>query len=390
MSREANQDFARLREQVRRAGYGRKLTAIGIAEWLLFIALTATGVSLVIVSDMLIVKAIGMILVAYGCMGMSTNGHTASHHAISNTPWVNEFIMYFDFPFFLGVSGNYWRHKHVVVHHPNPNVIGVDDDADLAPVFTLNDRDLKKASGLARWWFEHQGYFFPIVLLGNSFGVAFKGWRFLIRELKDDERRNRQSWIDLSCMIAHWVVWIVIPIAIFGFANVALFFVVQMFMMSYVMFALFAPAHYPEEAIQVTKDATRDNYLMLQTATAVNFETGPIGRLLCGGVDFQIEHHLFPWVSPRHYPQLAPMLRQFCEEHGYPYRSQGWGIATWKSVVTLFKPKKIEEEFPAVENLPLAAHYQQQSRIRREAEAPLVNAAASLSEASLSEESVTA
>ena len=377
MSKEANQDFARLRLEVQRQGFGRKTTAIILGECALFVALTIAGVALVITSDYLFVKAIGMILVAYGCMGMSTNGHTASHHAISNTRWLDEFVMYFDFPFFLGVSGNYWRHKHVVVHHPHPNVIGIDDDADLMPVFTLNERDVKSASGLAKWWYTHQGYFFPVVLLGNSFGVAFKGWRFIFRELRDDERRNWMSWVDLACMIAHWVVWIVIPVFIFGFANVAMFFVVQMFMMSYVMFLLFAPAHYPEEAIQVTKDATRDNYLMLQTATAVNFETGPIGRLLCGGVDFQLEHHLFPWISPRHYPALAPILRQFCEEHGYPYRSQGWGIATWKSVLTLFKPKKILNEFPAIENLPQAAQYLPENDNRREAVMTLGETAAS-------------
>jgi linoleoyl-CoA desaturase len=367
MSKEANQDFARLRQQIHRLGFGRKTTAIIIGECVLFVALVIAGVALVATSENIAVKAIGMCLVAYGCMGLSTNGHTASHHAISSKAWINEFIMYFDFPFFLGVSGNYWRHKHVVIHHPHPNVIGLDDDADLMPVFTLNDRDLKNASGLKKWWLEHQGYFFPIVLLGNSFGVAFKGWRFLIRELLDDQRRSWLSWVDLACMIAHWIVWTIIPIYVFGFANVAMFFIVQMFMMSYVMFLLFAPAHYPDEAIQVTKDATLDNYLMLQTATAVNFETGPIGRLLCAGVDFQIEHHLFPWISPRHYPALAPVVRQFCEEHGYPYRSQGWGVATWKSVATLFRPKKILEEFPAIENLPLAAHYQQQREDRREA-----------------------
>jgi fatty acid desaturase len=365
MSREANQDFARLRQEVHRLGFGRKTTAVILAECVSFVLLTLVGVGLVIVSPDLIVKAIGMILVTYGCMGLSTNGHTASHHAISSKPWVNEFIMYFDFAFFLGVSGNYWRHKHVVVHHPHPNVIGIDDDADLAPVFTLNERDLRNATGLKKWWYDHQGYFFPIVLLGNSFGVAFKGWRFLIRELRDDKRRNWLSWVDLACVSAHWVVWTIIPMYFFGFANVALFFLVQMLMMSYVMFILFAPAHYPEEAIQVASEATRDNYLMLQTSTAVNFETGPIGRLLCGGVDYQIEHHLFPWISPRHYPALSPMLREFCDKHGYPYRSQGWGIAILKSCRTLFRPKVILDEFPSVENLPLTAQFRQ-SESRRQ------------------------
>jgi linoleoyl-CoA desaturase len=370
MSQDKNQDFARLRQQVHLMGFGRKTTAIIIGECVFFVFLNIVGLALVITLPDLFSKAVGMALIAFGCMGLSTNGHTASHHAISSKRWVNEFITYFDFPFFLGVSGKYWKHKHIVVHHPNPNVIGVDDDANLMPVFTLNREDVAKATGLRLWWYRHQGYFFPIVLLGNSFGVAFKGWRFLLKDLFDDERRDRESWIDLACMAAHWVVWIILPIYLFGFANVAAFFIVQMFLMSYVMFALFAPAHYPDDAIQITSDATRDNYLMLQTATAVNFETGPIGRLLCGGVDYQLEHHLFPWISPRHYPALSPMLRKFCEENGYPYRSQGWGIAIWKSCATLFHPKEIFDRFPEYEAAGAAAGEQS---ARREIGAPNVS-----------------
>jgi fatty acid desaturase len=178
--------------------------------------------------------------------------------------------------------------------------------------------------------------------------VAFKGWRFLIRELRDPAKRDFKSWIDLACMIAHWVIWTIIPIFIFGFANVAMFFMVHMFIMSYIMFALFAPAHYPVEAIQITSAARRDDYLMLQTATAINFTTGPIGRLLCGGVEYQIEHHLFPWISTTHYPVLSPLVKTFCDEHGYPYRSQSWARGLWASYLTMWRPKPIYDEFPSV------------------------------------------
>lgn len=358
MSQEKNQDFARLRQQVHRMGFNRKTTTIIIGECALFVFANIVGLALVINISDLLWKAVGMALISFGCMGLSTNGHTASHHAISNKSWLDEFITYFDFAFFLGVSGKYWKHKHIVVHHPHPNIIGVDDDADLMPIFTLNKNDVAQAKGFRRWWYRHQGYFFPVVLLGNSFGVAFKGWRFLLKDLFDEQRRDKESWIDLACLLSHWALWTIIPIFIFGFANVATFFVIQMFIMSYVMFALFAPAHYPDDAIQITSDATRDNYLMLQTATAVNFETGPIGRLLCGGVDYQLEHHLFPWISPRHYPALSPILKTFCEENGYPYRSQGWGIAIWKSYLTLFHPKDIFDRFPEYDTVVADAHPQ--------------------------------
>ena len=97
-----------------------------------------------------------------------------------------------------------------------------------------------------------------------------------------------------------------------------------------------------------------ENFLLLQTATTINFRGGPIGRLLCGGVDYQIEHHLFPTISPRHYRQMSRHVKAFCDRHGYPYRSESWGRAIWQSVMTFRRPKPIHEGLPAMASPPLA------------------------------------
>ena len=97
-------------------GFGRKTTAIILAECALFVLLNIAGLTLVIGCPGLILKGVGMLLITFGGMGLSTNGHTASHNAISDRRWLNEFITYFDFAFFLGVSGKYWKYKHIVVH----------------------------------------------------------------------------------------------------------------------------------------------------------------------------------------------------------------------------------------------------------------------------------
>ena len=72
-----------------------------------------------------------------------------------------------------------------------------------------------------------------------------------------------------------------------------------------------------------------------------------MGRLYCAGVEYQIEHHLFPGMSPTHYPHIAPMVEAFCRRHGYPYRTLGWGEALWKSYLTFWRLKPVRSDLEA-------------------------------------------
>ena len=62
-------------------------------------------------------------------------------------------------------------------------------------------------------------------------------------------------------------------------------------------------------------------------------------------MQYQIEHHLFPGVPHVYYPKLSPLVRRFCEENGYPYRTLGWAEAIWKSLIIFRNPKKVAATF---------------------------------------------
>jgi linoleoyl-CoA desaturase len=78
----------------------------------------------------------------------------------------------------------------------------------------------------------------------------------------------------------------------------------------------------------------------------VNFRTGVIGRLLCAGADYQIEHHLFPGISHVHYPQVSKVVKAYCDAHGYPHRTLGWGEAVMKSLLIFYRPKPVQTLVP--------------------------------------------
>src|SRR5690242_18913785 len=163
--------LSKLNQEFVARGWNRKPTGRLLAELSLHVTLALGGAAAVVLSRSLLIDALGMLVSTMGSLGISTNTHTSSHYATSNRRWVNRALTYFGYPFLLGMSATYWWRKHVAVHHPTPNVIGLDDDVDLLPVFTVNERDLAAARGLRRWWFEHQWGVIPFAIAFNALNV---------------------------------------------------------------------------------------------------------------------------------------------------------------------------------------------------------------------------
>jgi fatty acid desaturase len=109
----------------------------------------------------------------------------------------------------------------------------------------------------------------------------------------------------------------------------------RMMLGGYAMFAAFAPAHFPAEAIFVKEDGQELGLLSRHLYTTVNFRTGPLGTLVCSGVQYQIEHHLLPDANQHHHARVSQIVEEFCRRHGYPYRTLGWWEAIVKSVLAL-------------------------------------------------------
>jgi fatty acid desaturase len=256
---------------------------------------------------------------------------------------MNEALSYFGYPMFLGLSATYWWRKHVVLHHPAPNVVGVDSDADLLPWFAITADEVHASSGLRRFYYERlQFWLFPLALALNCFSIQRAGWAYLIRMLRHSKQRKSAHWIDLSALLLHYVVWIGVPLLFWPLPIVAVFYIVRTTLLGYGMYAILAPGHFPAEARRTTDEARHGaDFFLVQTAGTVSFRTGLLGRFLCSGLEYQVEHHLFPNISHVHYPEISVAVQGFCAEHGLPYRSYSWATALWKSWAVLRFPQGV-------------------------------------------------
>ena len=299
---------------------------------------------------------VAYVLFVCGAIGVATHTHSSSHHTTSKSAWFDKALTSFGYTLIHGLSAGYWYHKHVVVHHPAPNVLGVDDDADLLPFFVLSEEDAAAATGLRRWYYQRlQFILLPFALSLNHVNIQVSGWRYLVQELRDPRARSAASFVDLGLLVLHFALWVAVPLAFFSPAGVLMFNAARVVGVGYGMFIVFAPAHFPAEAALADESQKRIDFVLRQTATTVNFRTGPIGRFLCSGVEYQIEHHLFPRISHVYYPELSPLVEQFCRERNYPYRTLGWWEGIWKSVVAFYRLRPVVKNLETTRERPGAA-----------------------------------
>ncbi|WP_176064005.1 fatty acid desaturase family protein [Anaeromyxobacter diazotrophicus] len=225
----------------------------------------------------------------------------------------------------VGASSYLWRFKHNVQHHTYANVDGMDADVDASPFLRL-----APSQPLRRHHRAQHLYAWPM------YGVLAVKWWF-VDDLADLLRGRigrlpfpRPRGGELLALVAGKAVFlgwaVVVPALVFRSAWVAAFFLLGASALGAVLATVFQLAHaVPEAAFHAVTAGERrlpTGWAEHQVRATVDFARG--NRVLgwyVGGLNFQVEHHLFPQVCHLHYPALAPIVEAACADHGVPYRA---------------------------------------------------------------------
>lgn len=259
-----------------------------------------------------------------GLAGLGMNvGHDALHGALSRRPWVNALLgLAIDA---MGASSYVWRRSHNASHHAFTNVEGLDPDLDFGAVIRL-----------APWtpwrpWHAWQWLYAPF-----AYALAGMKWHFhtdvaLMRQpALGPFRPQRHRPAAVLGVVATKVVallWsVVIPVAVLRptLGEFAAGYLVTLLTAGFALGMTFQLAHAVDLVEYSRPDASGllpGSFLREQLRTTANFACGdPVIAWLCGGLNHQVEHHLFPQVCSVHYPALRPRVREVCARHGVAYR----------------------------------------------------------------------
>ena len=261
--------------------------------------------------------AIGM---AMGAVGFNIQ-HDGGHHAVSRFDWVNRLAARsLDL---IGGSSYTWHWKHAVIHHTYVNITGHDTDIDLSPFGRLTPhqkwRSFHRFQHLYVWalygfltmkWQTYDD--FHDVIVGRVGGQRFprpKGWDLL-------------NFLGMKALF--FTLAFGIPLMLHPVWAVALWFFVASVVLGVVMATVFQLAHCVSEAEfplpQPETGRMKHCWAVHQVETTVNFSRK--SNVICwllGGLNFQIEHHLFPRICHVNYPALSEVVEATCKEFGVKY-----------------------------------------------------------------------
>ncbi len=252
--------------------------------------------------------------------------HDACHGAYSEKIWLNNLLGYSLNA--LGSTQFFWKQKHNIIHHTYTNVDNVDDDIAKSPIIRM--------CGSQPWFGVHkiQHLYTPFLyMISSLFWIGIKDF---INYFTKTVAGGSMPKMDLQEHVIFWlskllyvVFYIVIPITIVGVWPWFWGFMIMHFTLGFTLSIVFQLAHVVEETefVYATKDSEDVTYIenewaIHQIKTTANF--APRNQVLSwfvGGLNYQVEHHLFPRISHVHYPAIAKIVEQKCAEHEIKYNS---------------------------------------------------------------------
>jgi linoleoyl-CoA desaturase len=247
--------------------------------------------------------------------------HDGGHRAYSRHPWVNRLMaMTLEL---IGGSSYLWRWKHGVFHHTYVNVSGHDTDIDLGLLARLAPRQRRLA--FHRW--QHL-YLWPLYGLLAIKWQCVDDFRKVLRGRINQHPVPRPRGWELLIFVAGKAVFFAlafgIPLAFHSLSVVLCYYVITGIVTGFVLSVVFQLAHCVEEAeFPVPRAGTgriERAWAVHQAETSVDFCRGSRAMTwFVGGLNFQIEHHLFPRICHVHYPAISKLVEETCREFGIRY-----------------------------------------------------------------------
>jgi linoleoyl-CoA desaturase len=247
--------------------------------------------------------------------------HDGGHGSFSNSKFWNKIAAFSVNG--LGASMIMWNNKHNIIHHTYTNIDGIDDDIEIKPMLRMCST--QKKYFIHRFQHIYVWFLYTMLLLIWVFATDYtKYFRQKVGSVPIKKMSTFEHFAFWIAKVLYAAAMIVFPIYKFGFVAWLVGFLVIAMFAGFVLSIVFQLAHTVEEtAFPVPlADANKieNEWAIHQIETTANFATkNKLISWLVGGLNFQIEHHLFPKISHIHYPAISKIIKQTCQEYGVKY-----------------------------------------------------------------------
>ena len=235
-------------------------------------------------------------------------GHDAGHRQIFRSRRANNLVGLVHANLLVGISFGWWVGKHNR-HHTNPNHEDLDPDIDI-PTLAFTTGQARDKRGLARVVARYQAFlFFPLLLL-EAAQLHVASAKAIVRG------SGRATMVEALLLLLHFVAYLTALFLVLSPLQAAAFIVVQQGLFGLYLGCSFAPNH---KGMPTLTDAEELDFLRRQVLTSRNVRGSRPVDFLLGGLNYQIEHHLFPNMPRPNLRHAQSLVRAFCQEHDLPY-----------------------------------------------------------------------
>lgn len=254
-------------------------------------------------------QLLNAVFLAFVFVQISLLAHDFGHRQFSfRSPWKHDWLTLVFGNLLLGLSRQWWIDKHNE-HHGHPNQMDIDPDVDI-PLLAFEEEQALSKRGFARFVVKYQAaLIFPLSLL-QSLSMLRNSIEFLAT------KKAKSTLVEALTICAHFALYLGLLIGVLEPLQALLFIAVHRGLFGTYMVSIFAPNH---KAMPVLDRHSQLDFLRRQVLTSRNVVAHPITDFWYGGLNYQIEHHLFPRLPRNKLRAAQPIIRGFCREHSVAY-----------------------------------------------------------------------
>ena len=314
--RQRNEEYFKLRRLILEHGLLDRQYAYYAVKVSTAFALLITSAAILMVFDSLWVQMANAALMAVAFSDFAFLGHDAGHRQVFRSVRRNDMLMMLA-ALVTGMAPSWWRDKHIK-HHVSPNQIGHDTDIEIT-VFAFTREQALESWGVTRFFIRHQAFWFYPILMLSSYSLLFAGIVFLARP-----KVVKHPVLEPIVVATAIAAYLALVFTFLPFWHGVLFIVVHRALTGLHVGSVFAPNH---KGMPILGPDTVLDHLRQQVLTSRNVLPNLVVDYMYGGLNYQIEHHLFPNMPRNRLKNARPVIRAFCADHGVTYHETGF----WRS-----------------------------------------------------------
>ncbi|NDJ52729.1 MAG: acyl-CoA desaturase [Chloroflexi bacterium] len=316
--------FADLKRLIKEAGLlDRQPTYYALKITITF-AMLGLSIALLFVFDHFLLHMLNAAFMAFVFVQFGLLAHDAAHVGIFRKPRQNYLTFLVFGNLIVGLDLAYWLDNHNA-HHAHPNETEHDPNVNF-PLLAFSEDQAAKLTGVLRELVKVQAYYFYLLQTLVAFAVMADGFRVSLT------KQARYPFWQPTLLVVHHVIHIGLVVIALGPGLAVPFLLVQYVLMGIYLAMVFAPNH---KGMPILDEPVEITFMHQQIMTARNVYGNPVNDFVFGGLNYQIEHHLFPPMPRNQLRHAQPIIKAFCAQNGIPYEETSAYKSYWEVLLSL-------------------------------------------------------